>query len=766
MNNTELYEDSPNGYRITADQPKGDAENAIEYYITNLEKFTRENYPVEFGVANYGLGRLLFEDRVNAPNDEEKAKRIENALFYFSQALETPFNRKDYPMMYALISMYMSRLFRDRALLISHRNFLHDRSTPSESLQYGIDQGAEALPLYSANRAFPVENAICLLELGYLTVLLLDLPEHCEDNSLREQAVGYLERALAIAAEVQESVTYKQQNGKAIKWHPGDPKTFPKHVRHLLDNSNFPYLEGCAYYLLGRVEESWNFNAAEYNEDDKAYHRRQAFEHLNLCVKPKYLTQECELWGDAHHRTALLIIKFPMLVDDEYDVDERGIPYSDLYLEIATSHLILGLRCKTLKKQVRMDCNFHLAQTYITKLQFIIDRVPYGESVTKAVVNSDGLDIINSIEDNLKEALKRVTAANSQSVQDAYVYYYSSLKLAEYRMLQAACLPELTPEEREEHLRDAVEFVVDACLARTLPNNMDLHYVSNVQMAQMLAAVKRGNAACKSYAKTLMVLSVLANRAIFNEIYFEGKLLEDMAKHTSQALFNSNKEIDWVKLHLGPTVLHERVAAGYASWSFEDIASSKNKDRIALITNDADDNSTTDGYKKMTKATPPKSVPPLQLSTANLKKVYITGEDIPDHLVAPVQKEADMEFPPPEGPVPLYALGHTPAMRQNSMDTITQEVVGPSVTGEEGRLPNSPYIGRLRSKVPPLSEMREIDKYNRAAFSLPKGKIAYLMPANSPVKSAVQNNKSLGKLIHLIRVLLVRILYLTHYLFC
>ena len=218
MNNTEILEDSPNGYKITSDQPRGNVEKAIEYYLHNMEKFTVELYPMEYGITNYGLARLLFEDRVNAPNDDEKAKRIENSLFYFTRALDSTFNRRDYPMMHALICVYIARLFRDRSYLISHRSFLQDRGTASDSLQYGIDQAVDALPLYTSNRAFLVENSICCLELGYLTMLQLELPEHCEDNSLREQAVGYLERAISILQEVKESVTYKQENGKAVKW--------------------------------------------------------------------------------------------------------------------------------------------------------------------------------------------------------------------------------------------------------------------------------------------------------------------------------------------------------------------------------------------------------------------------------------------------------------------------------------------------------------------------------------------------------------------
>ncbi len=87
----------------------------------------------------------------------------------------------------------------------------------------------------------------------------------------------------------------------------------------------------------------------------------------------------------------------------------------------------------------------------------------------------------------------------------------------------------------------------------------------------------------------------------------------------------------------------------------------------------------------------------------------------------------EMDFPPPEGSVPLYALGRVPLVRQGSIMNDPDTAIT-RIGEEEPRFPNSPYIGRLRSKVPPLAQMKEIDRANRVAFGFPKGEVAYLMP--------------------------------------
>jgi hypothetical protein len=87
--------------------------------------------------------------------------------------------------------------------------------------------------------------------------------------------------------------------------------------------------------FVGRVEQSWGLvtygeegeeegcdkNPQESNEVKVLSvnsHIQSAFDLLNQSVKSKYLPTHCPLWSDAHHRTALLIVKYPELIDPEY----------------------------------------------------------------------------------------------------------------------------------------------------------------------------------------------------------------------------------------------------------------------------------------------------------------------------------------------------------------------------------------------------------------------------------------------------------------
>ena len=56
----------------------------------------------------------------------------------------------------------------------------------------------------------------------------------------------------------------------------------------------------------------------------------------------------------------------------------------------------------------------------------------------QALVEKDGMDIMRDIERALREAMKGVTAANTQSTQDAFVYYYSSIKLLNFELYSQA----------------------------------------------------------------------------------------------------------------------------------------------------------------------------------------------------------------------------------------------------------------------------------------------------------------------------------------
>lgn len=742
MNNIEIFEDSPNGYVIVKDCPTKSVDDAIHYYLDMLDRYVVKVYPEEYGLICYSMGKLLLTDKGKSPyvsvQQEERAKRIENALYYFNAALVV-FTPQDYPIMFSIISIFMGKLFRERSMLISQRNFLAERSSAEESLQYGVDQMLEAMPILSISKTHQVEYAVCCLELAYLHVLQTELPRYADDNYLREQALAYLDRTLSISEALPPQIQIMIARENPVKWRPNESKTFPDHIRLLLDDHQFVVLEGTAFYLQGRLEQGWGtFGTEETASSEPNEHISNAYRYYCKSYGPKYLPKTLTMWADAHHRVALLIVKYPSLVDPDYG--KPGEEVSDIYLDSALSHISLALRCEAVPKTEKMDLHFHLAQTFVSKLQLIIDRVPYGESVTKAIIESDGLELITKIEENLRQALKRVTAANTQSIHDAYVYFYASMKLAEYRMLQAACTPQNEASEREDHLRDAIEFIIDSSISRPLADNMDLHYIACSQLAQVLMAVKRTHAASKSYAKLLFCLSTLANRSMHNVTYFEYKFREDLFKHAGSAINTAVKDTTWIKLHLGPQNLHERPAGGYASWSFEDLPTIRKKKKkepdMALLTSP-------EGKKinpvKFTKSAPPRGIPPLNLTQTNIKRVYISGEEMPSDAVLPSGNIGDnasvasgstsaSKFKPPPGPVPLAALGYATTLEDLNDDD--HSLVGGIGRDESSAsMVISPYTGRMRSKVPPLKIMKEIDKGNRVAFGLTKGNVAYLIPA-------------------------------------
>lgn len=359
---------------------------------------------------------------------------------------------------------------------------------------------------------------------------------------------------------------------------------------------------------------------------------------------------------------------------------------SDMQLEMAVRHLNVALRCEALSNAAAMDIHFHLAQCAISRLQLIIDRVPIGSSVTRAIrEHLEGVELVQLIEEHLQDALQRVTPASSQTTQDGYLYFFSSLKLSEYRMLEAACTPALLSAEREACLHDAVSYMVNALVSRSMTDNTDLHYIACSQLSQLLLAVKRHAAASKSYAKGVLALSLLVNRSIFAPGDVHSKLLSETLWHIGEGLVAGTKDVEWVKLHFGPLSLNERTTAGYASWSFEDAESERvhsldddddgeegEDDDIATRPVKAGLDNDYDDLSPHKKASPPKGVPPLMLPmTSSSKRVHASGEEMSgfaakDKLIGQAAEEGASQLDrlrtkkPPPGAVPLFALGHNP----------------------------------------------------------------------------------------------------------
>lgn len=73
----------------------------------------------------------------------------------------------------------------------------------------------------------------------------------------------------------------------------------------------------------------------------------------------------------------------------------------------------------------------------------IIAKVEKHLNEVRIILSYALLSAVNLIYPHDVKALVRVTAASNETIQDGYLYYYACLKLAEYKMLSAACNTEL-----------------------------------------------------------------------------------------------------------------------------------------------------------------------------------------------------------------------------------------------------------------------------------------------------------------------------------
>eukprot|EP01035_Chromulina_nebulosa_P023525 gene23525-30496_t len=630
MNHTTILEDSPNGFPIVHNAPRVNfekghgVEDAIRYYLKEMVKYNRLDRPVEYALINYNVGKIFLADKKREGllrSAGDRAKRIENGLFHFHESLQV-FTQKDYPAQFVLICVFMAQLFRERTdIMMDGRSYLvkNGQSTPEESIQYGIDQLLQAMPIFTTLNAqldekrkgaaaaavslvsssprsgqtgvhagmMDVEHSICCLETGWLYMIQSEFMANVKDDSIREHAVIYLEKAIDLCHNAAKTASKKDIRSG--------------HVKILCQGFSpiLGYIEGSALYMLGRVYQGWgdythtmfmNIDGMDparslkdnlLKENQQIIYKRRAFDNYCKSIRPKLLPLNCILWAEAHHRAATTVIKYPAIMDADYenaaDVGSKGSG-SDLHIQAAISHLALSLRCTVLTNHYKMDLHFHLSQAYIARLQTVIDKIPKDESVIKALSgNPDAMDLIAKIERHLNEALIRVTAASNETIQDGYLYYYACLKMAEFKMLAAACNEDLHELEREDNLKESITYVIDTLTSRSMEECLDLHYLSVAQLAQILGSVKRYYTAARTFSKALLTLSAVVNRAFYSPESLNAQFRDEVFKHLSQALHSSERQLSWVKWHLGPVRLNERGVPGYSSWSFEEAKSMRRK---------------------------------------------------------------------------------------------------------------------------------------------------------------------------------------------
>lgn len=580
----EVYADSPNGYRIVSEQPVVvdgyTFDLAVKHYSFHLRHFLPLEYPDEYGICHYNLGKLFMVamreetmagGSMSGPTAEKRVKNIENAIFHFRAALRV-FTFYSHPMMYAVTATMIGQLFRERFILYEHRHFVAKRNAAGEGLQNGIDQLMEGLPVLAQAPTLALEHSICCLEIAYLYYLMLkpkdypskDVVSDQDKEATLELAVSNLERSFSLSAMLEQAAAGTLRTSRVVPprtWDLSDPTSHPPHVAILLTGRSLRYLEGLGHYLLGLIYRRWG---------PELYYQEQAFEHLARCVKSKYLPPDSEQWMDAHCRTADIITGNPRVVEPDW------LPgsHSDLYLQSAIRHLEQALRYPALAGRRQMEVNFSLAQAHISRLYLITDHVPYGSSLTQAIADKGGMEILLAAEEFLRESSVHTTAANSQSVFDAYVFFFSRLKFAEFRMLENALSPSLSADQRTELLRSSVVNLVDALRARTEADNLDLHLVALMHMAHILLSSRKYVPAMKAYAKALMTASGVVTRQLFSFALLSTKKSAGMVdKLVTQSLIALSKESVFVKHHLGPlspALVETGVGTpGVAFWALE-----------------------------------------------------------------------------------------------------------------------------------------------------------------------------------------------------
>lgn len=140
---------------------------------------------------------------------------------------------------------------------------------------------------------------------------------------------------------------------------------------------------------------------------------------------------------------------------------------------------------------------------------------------------SSPIDIVKEAEGHYVAAIKRVSAVSTIGTE-AFVYYFSSLKMAELRIIQAVAvnqqrargqpLPAEKVREREYLYESAMKYLLDALQARSPEENVDLHYLSSNQMSYLLSVGTKRSVSLRCYVRTILCLSCIINRTKYMSI--------------------------------------------------------------------------------------------------------------------------------------------------------------------------------------------------------------------------------------------------------
>ena len=193
------------------------------------------------------------------------------------------FDYDSYPIMYAIINIFIGQLFRERAMLITARSILAKRGvTVADSCTIGLSQLMDAAMTFSNAGSHVVENAICHVEIGWL--YLLQITEAMTEEglvdpgarrkgrqkkeaateeqlmTLREHAITSLEKAEGLLESLRGEPVQTRYGPKKMArgWDPLERDTYPAYINLLIMDLSLEYIYGLIAYLTGRIYQDWD----------------------------------------------------------------------------------------------------------------------------------------------------------------------------------------------------------------------------------------------------------------------------------------------------------------------------------------------------------------------------------------------------------------------------------------------------------------------------------------------------------------------------
>ena len=292
-------------------------------------------------------------------------------------------------------------------------------------------------------------------------------------------------------------------------------------------------------------------------------------------------------------------------------------------LQVALSHLNLAKNSPACKKSMLTEIHFFTALATFAKLNFLSDKIV--SPAVFATPLSDGslpADVMTSAEASFQQAVQRVTAMSKSGIE-AYIFFFSSLKIAELKVLQAVAINYQAAENKDgtkslrrmnsiSHVNDiqtqsdrdyffqaALKHLLDALQARKPFDNVDLHFLSSSQMGYLLSIGPKRELSVHCFVRAMMCLSCIIIRSRFfdlpksieaipdtNNLGFRSKrhrgtsefysarnrqhrsldqMADEAKRLASMALLSSLKLVTWLK----PARMGESRRGGVCIWSFE-----------------------------------------------------------------------------------------------------------------------------------------------------------------------------------------------------